>query len=758
MAGIWRRPPQPQQRRVFAAPPLPPGGGLVGFCDDFARSVSAGNNWGSGSEITWTKLYPLSAETEFSVSGGKGLITQSTLGNTFAQGMGQWDDVDADMKFMVRTDKLASGQPQEVLTIHRWVDVEDYYNTFIRFNTNQTISAGLNRTQSAVWSNRKADTTIGGLTHAANTDFWVRIQIDDVIATPTVKLKVWQDGTSEPGSWSWEFTDSGSTQGGTTHGVGQYIETGTLNTPVTFAFDEFCIGEIGFNDPVSADEDVDAELIAVSALASQAWVIIAPRPAVVAATGAASNASIRISAQAVVATATGVAGDVDVIMSPRAVVAATATGASLNVIPLVKPNTGLASGTGSALSPPGPLVRPTALAATATGAAQTSSEHIKVNAAVATATGAAYDATFSIPAAETADADTAIAIGAASNAAILVKPNAGVATSSGAAANATGKPDPVPDAVAAIATGAASNASILVKPNAVVATASGLASIASAHIKPNAGLASATGAASNAGVSTTDTAPADTATATGLALNASVRVSANAAVALATGTAINATGVPGHSAAAVTATATGLASNPLAHVRPNAGLASATGAASGMHPHVAAGVGLASAVGAALTASAHVQPTAELAAATGAASDATTTTDAQYLRPIADLSGNWHGEDARTTTLYTSVDDDPFNDATYIESPDGPTSSDFAEFDLPTAGDPVKSTGHVVRYRYGGEGVATLVVELRQGSTVIASWSHVDPTTPTLVEQVLTEAEADSITDYSDLRVRVRAA
>lgn len=150
---------------------------------------------------------------------------------------------------------------------------------------------------------------------------------------------------------------------------------------------------------------------------------------------------------------------------------------------------------------------------------------------------------------------------------------------------------------------------------------------------------------------------------------------------------------------------------------------------------------------------------------TRAFSDATTVGDAvngqrrnptQFRRPTADVSGNWHGEDARTTGLYTSIDDDPFNDTTYIESPDSPTSTDVAEFSLP-ATDPETGVGHVLRYRYGGEGSATLVVELRQGSTVIASWAHVNPAAPALAEQTLSVEQADAITDYADLRIRVRA-
>ena len=65
-----------------------------------------------------------------------------------------------------------------------------------------------------------------------------------------------------------------------------------------------------------------------------------------------------------------------------------------------------------------------------------------------------------------------------------------------------------------------------------------------------------------------------------------------------------------------------------------------------------------------------------------------------------------------------------------------------------------------MRYRYIKEGTNTinLVVYLVQGTTTIASWTHNDiAATYTDAEQTLTSGEADSITNYSDLRVRFEA-
>ncbi len=120
------------------------------------------------------------------------------------------------------------------------------------------------------------------------------------------------------------------------------------------------------------------------------------------------------------------------------------------------------------------------------------------------------------------------------------------------------------------------------------------------------------------------------------------------------------------------------------------------------------------------------------------------------------VTTGWTKQDGGTTGFDVVLADDL--DSTYVKSPDATgTPGNFAEVTLANPTDPAVSTGHKVRYRYSGSGVDDLVVELRQGVTVIASWTHVTPgATVTAAEQTLTATEADTITDYADLRIRVR--
>jgi VanZ family protein len=98
------------------------------------------------------------------------------------------------------------------------------------------------------------------------------------------------------------------------------------------------------------------------------------------------------------------------------------------------------------------------------------------------------------------------------------------------------------------------------------------------------------------------------------------------------------------------------------------------------------------------------------------------------------------------------LDETTFSDADYVYV----NSDSTMEVKFASVSDPATSSGHKVRYRIKGNGVATITVSLRQGaSTEIASWSHTTAsTTTTAYEQTLTSGQADSITDYADLRLR----
>ena len=125
------------------------------------------------------------------------------------------------------------------------------------------------------------------------------------------------------------------------------------------------------------------------------------------------------------------------------------------------------------------------------------------------------------------------------------------------------------------------------------------------------------------------------------------------------------------------------------------------------------------------------------------------------IQPDSDISGDWTPSSGGD--LFAMLDESPVNDADYIESDESPVNQ-VAEVTLGNCTNPLKSDGHMVRYRYHkGQGGAQvdLHVLLLEGATIIATFSHSDiPTAVTEAFQALTAAQADAIIDYSNLRLR----
>lgn len=142
---------------------------------------------------------------------------------------------------------------------------------------------------------------------------------------------------------------------------------------------------------------------------------------------------------------------------------------------------------------------------------------------------------------------------------------------------------------------------------------------------------------------------------------------------------------------------------------------------------------------------------------------------AQYIRPTDDGSdGAWVNEAASQTNLYASIDETVASDSDYIESESGPANSVTRLKLNPSAGDPLSSTGHILRWRVGknvtaGEQI-DMTVRIYQGGgatpgagTLIADFIRTNVDAATTFEETLSGGEADTITDYGDLWVEFEA-
>jgi hypothetical protein len=140
---------------------------------------------------------------------------------------------------------------------------------------------------------------------------------------------------------------------------------------------------------------------------------------------------------------------------------------------------------------------------------------------------------------------------------------------------------------------------------------------------------------------------------------------------------------------------------------------------------------------------------------------------AQFGRPSTDtVRDNWEEDDGTTTNIFDQIDEAVLDDADFIRTVVAPTSDVYVT-KLTTVEDPLSSVNHTVRIRRSkdaaGGATINLTVELRQGytnegaqGTLIATVMNavaIDETWTT-TSYTLSGAEADAITDYSNLYLR----
>lgn len=141
-----------------------------------------------------------------------------------------------------------------------------------------------------------------------------------------------------------------------------------------------------------------------------------------------------------------------------------------------------------------------------------------------------------------------------------------------------------------------------------------------------------------------------------------------------------------------------------------------------------------------------------------AMADALSSARVQFAAPTSDITvGLWSA-----TPLWQKIDESVASDADLIVSATNP-SNDTSEVLLNTGlTDPISSTNHVLSYRYKKSANAgrqiDLTVRLIQGTSILATFTHTAiGGTIVQADQTLTGTQADSITNYGDLRIRFTA-
>lgn len=126
---------------------------------------------------------------------------------------------------------------------------------------------------------------------------------------------------------------------------------------------------------------------------------------------------------------------------------------------------------------------------------------------------------------------------------------------------------------------------------------------------------------------------------------------------------------------------------------------------------------------------------------------------AQFARPDSDVdAGAWTYSTG--ATLFGCIDETSYDEADYIQLNNSAGST--CELGLSNVTDPASSTGHIIRVRARkvGTGTITCTAYLFQGATQKATFSVTVGTSFATTEYTLTSGEADSISDYNDLRLK----
>lgn len=131
----------------------------------------------------------------------------------------------------------------------------------------------------------------------------------------------------------------------------------------------------------------------------------------------------------------------------------------------------------------------------------------------------------------------------------------------------------------------------------------------------------------------------------------------------------------------------------------------------------------------------------------------------QFLRPNQDITtGSWTRVPSSTNPFYTYLDEVTPDNTDYVTI----AGINFPfEVKLSSATDPQVGTGHIIRVRdwvvFASGAAERRTILLLQGSTTISTLVSAGTISRTVGNQTaftLTEAEANAITNYSDLRLR----
>jgi RHS repeat-associated protein len=211
--------------------------GTTYVADTFSRTVS--DAWGAADTGgTWSNPDPA-----LDVNGAAGTITlgSATGRSTFLTGVAAGD---TDLLAKIRVDQLAVGDQTYARFYLRRQDNDNWYQVRIAFRTDQSIRLTLRRSSAGTDVGIGSE-IVGGEAHTTSASYWVRARLSGT-SSVNAKIRLWRDGTTEPGGWALDVTDGSPPANlqGTGHVGVRFQVDGTGTFPVTATFDDLAITTI----------------------------------------------------------------------------------------------------------------------------------------------------------------------------------------------------------------------------------------------------------------------------------------------------------------------------------------------------------------------------------------------------------------------------------------------------------------------------------------------------------------------------------
>lgn len=219
--------------------------------DTFTRSVN--NGFGTADQGgSWTAFGGTGNGQGFTVSSGTAKLDLLTAGSGRSARMLAAFATDTDVTVRLRTDSAATGFGQMVSIIGRRTGTNLEYRARVRFASGGVVWLGaVKNVNSSTETLIGAEVQVPGITHAAGTWYRVRTQFDGANPT-TIRIRIWADGTAEPGTWQLVRTDSQTQlQNGGSIGLNTALSSSATTFPVRFEFDDL-VARLVTDPPVAS--------------------------------------------------------------------------------------------------------------------------------------------------------------------------------------------------------------------------------------------------------------------------------------------------------------------------------------------------------------------------------------------------------------------------------------------------------------------------------------------------------------------------